>query len=349
VYPALAVLQTMHAETEVLWVGGEGGMEALLVDRAKVPFKTIPAAGLHGVSLKALPRNVLRLVRGFFAARRILNEFKPDVLFFTGGYVAVPVALAGMRIPTALYVPDIEPGLALKTLARFADKIAVTVKDSFRFFSRRERLVLSGYPVRADLARWTRSEAFQALNLTNEAPVLLILGGSKGSHSINNAVQSFLEALLEITQVVHISGELDWPIVDAMKKSLPEALSLRYHAFPYLHDEMGAALAAADLVVSRAGASTLGEYPHFGLPAILVPYPHAWRYQKVNAESLVRHGAAMMIPDSDLITELMPAITTLLHDPTRLNAMRAAAKSLAHPQAATEIGLLLNELAGKKR
>jgi UDP-N-acetylglucosamine--N-acetylmuramyl-(pentapeptide) pyrophosphoryl-undecaprenol N-acetylglucosamine transferase len=349
VYPALAVLQTMHANTEVLWVGGEGGMEALLVDRAKVPFKTIPAAGLHGVNLKAMPGNLLRLVRGFFAARRILGEFKPDVLFFTGGYVAVPVALAGMRIPTALFVPDIEPGLALRTLARFADRIAVTAKESFRFFNRRERLVLSGYPVRVDLARWSRSDACQALHLTNEAPVLLILGGSKGSHSINTAVQANLNALLEIVQVVHITGELDWPGVEAMMKTLPQARSSRYHAFPYLHDEMGAALAAADLVVSRAGASTLGEYPHFGLPSILVPYPHAWRYQKVNAESLVGHGAAMVIPDGDLMTGLLPAITSLLHDPARLNAMRAAAKSLAHPQASTEIGHLLYELAGKKR
>ena len=128
-------------------------MEARLVERAKVPFKTIPAAGVHGVGLKTLPGNVIRLARGFFAARRILYEFKPEVLFFTGGYVAVPMALAGMRVPTALYVPDIEPALALKTLARFADKIAVTAQDSFRYFSRRERLVLTGYPTRADLAR----------------------------------------------------------------------------------------------------------------------------------------------------------------------------------------------------
>ena len=113
VYPALAVLQTMQNKVEVLWVGGEGGMEARLVERANVPFKTIPAAGVHGVSLKSLPGNVIRLVRGFFAARRILHEFKPDVLFFTGGYLAVPMALAGMDIPTALYIPDIEPALPL--------------------------------------------------------------------------------------------------------------------------------------------------------------------------------------------------------------------------------------------
>jgi len=336
----------MQDKAEVLWVGGEGGMEARLVERAKVPFKTIPAAGVHGVGLKTLPGNVIRLVRGFFAARRILYEFKPEVLFFTGGYVAVPMALAGMRVPTALYVPDIEPALALKTLARFADKIAVTAQDSFRYFSRRERLVLTGYPTRADLTRWTRSDARRTLSLTGDAPVLLVFGGSKGARSINNAVLANLSALLEQAQVIHITGELDWPTVKTRAKELSEAQATRYHAFPYLHEEMGAALAAADLALSRAGASTLGEYPLFGLPAVLVPYPYAWRYQKVNADTLVRHGAALMVTDSNLKAELLPTIRELLQNPTRLSAMRAAAKSLSHPQAATEIGHLLLELAG---
>jgi UDP-N-acetylglucosamine--N-acetylmuramyl-(pentapeptide) pyrophosphoryl-undecaprenol N-acetylglucosamine transferase len=137
--------------------------------------------------------------------------------------------------------------------------------------------------------------------------------------------------------------------VETRAKELSEAQATRYHAFPYLHEEMGAALAAADLALSRAGASTLGEYPLFGLPAVLVPYPYAWRYQKVNADTLVRHGAALMVTDSNLKAELLPTIKELLQNPTRLNAMRAAAKSLSHPQAASEIGHLLLELAGKKR
>jgi len=349
VYPALAVLQTMQDKAVVLWVGGEGGMEARLVERAKVPFMTIPAAGIHGVSLKTLPGNVVRLVRGFFAARRILNEFKPEVLFFTGGFVAVPMALAGMRVPTALYVPDIEPALALKTLARFADKIAVTAQDSFRYFSRLERLVLTGYPTRADLTKWTRTEARQTLNLTSDDPVLLFLGGSKGARSINNAVLANLSAMLELAQVIHITGELDWPTVETKAKGLSAAQASRYHAFRYLDEEMGAALTAADLAVSRAGASTLGEYPLFGLPAVLVPYPYAWRYQKVNADTLVSHGAALIVADSDLKTELLPTITELLQNPARLSSMRTAARNLSHPQAATEIGHLLFDLAGKKR
>lgn len=348
-YPALAVhkaLASQHTGLQTLWVGGEGGMEARLVERAGIPFRAIPAAGVHGVGLRQLPGNLLKLARGAAAARRILGEFQPDVLFFTGGYVAVPMALAGRRTPILLYIPDIEPGLALKTLARFADRIAVTAEESAHYFARRERVAVTGYPVRPELAAWSRQEARQTLNLSAEAPVLLVFGGSKGARSINRAVLAHLPALLEMAQIVHISGELDWPEVEARAKELG---SPRYHPHPYLHEEMGAALAAADLALSRAGASTLGEYPLFGLPSILTPYPYAWRYQKVNADYLVRNGAALLLEDARLAEGLLPAVRDLLQEPARLDAMRSAVKSLARPQAVAEIGRLLLELAEKRR
>ena len=319
-------------------MGGEGGMESRLVERENVPFKTIPAAGIHGVGLKMLPGNFIRLVRGFFAARRILHEFRPDALFLTGGYTAVPMALAGMRIPTALYVPDIEPGLALRTLARFADKIAVTARTSFQYFNLQERLILTGYPTRADLKHWTRSDARRTLNLTGDSPVLLVIGGSKGAHSINAAILANLSSLLEQWQVVHVTGEIDWTFVQAGARELPGAQAARYHVFSYLHAEMGAALAAADLALSRAGASTLGEYPLFGLPAILVPYPYAWRYQKVNADALVRHGAAVMLEDDKLSNQLLSTLRDLLSNPQKLVSMGAAMQDLSRPHAAYEIG-----------
>jgi len=337
VYPALAVLQTMQNKAEVLWVGGEGGMEAQLVARANVPFKAIPAAGIHGVGLKSLPGNIIRLVRGFFASRRILHDFNPDVLFFTGGYVAVPMALAGKRVPIALYVPDIQPALALKTLARFADKIAVTAQDSFRYFKRTDHLVLTGYPTRPDLAKWTRSAGRRSLGLSDDVPVLLVFGGSKGAHSINEAVLANLPALLEKVQVIHITGELDWLTVETKAKEISGDQANRYHMFPYLHDEMGAALAAADLAISRAGASTLGEFPLFGLPAVLVPYPYTWRYQKVNADSLVQQGAAIKLEDDRLSDTLVSTVSDLIDHPEKLVSMRVAMQRLAHPEAASEI------------
>ncbi|MDO9302035.1 MAG: UDP-N-acetylglucosamine--N-acetylmuramyl-(pentapeptide) pyrophosphoryl-undecaprenol N-acetylglucosamine transferase, partial [Anaerolineales bacterium] len=305
----------------------------------------IPAAGVHGVGLHALPGNIAKLMRGALASRRILREFKPDVLFFTGGFVAAPLALAGSNIPTVLYVPDIEPGLALKFLSRFADVVTVTASDSKRYFQRPERIVLTGYPLRAGLLNWSREKAFSHFGLDASLPVLLVTGGSKGARSINMAVLKHLNELLGVAQVIHITGTLDWQVVEKAAQELPADLRSRYHAMPYLH-EMGAALAAADLVVSRAGASTLGEYPLFGLPAVLVPYPYAWRYQKVNADFLAERNAAVILQDELLNDKLLSVLKDLLLNKHKLEVMRAAMKKLAHPNAATVIASQLLELAG---
>ncbi len=345
-YPALAVhgaLTAKVADVETLWVGGEGGMEESLVKRQGIPFRPIPAAGVHGVSLLALPRNLSLLARGILAARSILKEFDPDVLFFTGGYVAVPMALAGRSIPSLLYVPDIEPGMALKSLARVADVIAVTTEESQKFF--KKRVYETGYPLRPDLTLWDRQTAHQHLEISGTLPVLLVVGGSKGARSINLAVWNHLLDLLAKFEVIHISGETDWQSALTMREQLPAELAARYHVMPYLH-EMGAALASADLVVSRAGASTLGEYPLFALPAILVPYPYAWRYQKVNADSLTRRGAAITLEDHRLNNELLTTLNVLSGNPNKLKAMRAAMFELSHPRAAEKIASALIQLAG---
>jgi UDP-N-acetylglucosamine--N-acetylmuramyl-(pentapeptide) pyrophosphoryl-undecaprenol N-acetylglucosamine transferase len=330
---------------DTLWVGGEGGLEAGLIERTGIRFKTIPAAGIHGVGLKQLPRNILQVMRGMSASLRILREFKPDVLFFTGGYVAFPMAVAGWPKSSVLYVPDIEPGMALKAIARFADRITVTSEASKPFFSRKP-LVVTGYPTRPDLNRWTRREAQSVLGLNDHLPTLLVFGGSKGAHSINTALLDHLPALLARTQIVHISGERDWPMIAARRNGLTLTQADRYHAYPYLHEEMGAALASADLVVSRSGASVLGEFPLFGLPAILVPYPHAWRYQKVNADYLAQRGAAVVLEDSRLLDDLYATICTLLDNPGKMDAMRKSMSGLSRPQAAQAIAAQLMEMAG---
>ena len=320
-------------------------MEEALVARQGITFRRIPAAGLHGVGLATLPRNLTKLARGVFAARNILKEFKPDVMFFTGGYVAVPMAVAGMTIPSLLYVPDIEPGMALKSLAGFANAIAVTTEGSQRFFNK--KVIQTGYPLRADLVLWDRETANRHLGISSRLPVLLVLGGSKGARSINLTVLDNLQPLLEKFEIIHISGETDWTYVKHRREQLPVELAARYHTIPYLH-EMGAALAATDIVLSRAGASCLGEYPLFGLPAILVPYPFAWRYQKVNADYLTNRGAAVILEDQVLSDELMNTLNVLMENPNKLQAMRAAMFELSHPRAAEKIAGLLMELAGEK-
>lgn len=348
-YPALAVHKKLLEQdpgAEVLWVGGLNGMEANLVERAGIAYDSIPAAGLHGVELKRLPANLLSIFKGFFAARRILQQFNPDALFFTGGYLAVPMALAGARIPSLLYVPDIEPGLALKTLAYFASKVAVTTEASRIYFKQQGKISATGYPIRADLALWKRDQARRKLKLSDNLPVLLVFGGSKGARSINTALLEHLPALLEKMQIVHISGELDWPTIQERANELPGNLPERYHPYPYLHEEMGAALAAADLVISRGGASVLGEYPLFGLPAILVPYPHAWRYQKVNAEYLAGRGAALVVEDAKLKSGLFLVVEKLFETPEKLEAMSKAMRGLSQTQSAEKIARLLLGLAG---
>lgn len=319
-------------------------MEEDLVKPTGIPFSAIPAAGIHGVGVRALPGNVARLVRGTLAARSILADFEPEVMLFTGGYVAAPVSVAGRRIPSLLYVPDIEPGLALKFLARFATAIALTSADSRQYFSPAAKTIVTGYPVRPELVDWQRESARSHLGLEPDRFTLLVTGGSKGAQTLNAPVFAALQQLLADLQIVHITGQPDWPSAQAAQAGLPAELAARYHPMPYLH-EMGAALAAADLAVSRAGASTLGEYPLFGLPAILVPYPFAWRYQKVNANYLVEHNAGMLLETDQLAQQLVPTVQSLSRNPQRLHEMRQAMRGLARPQAAEHLADLVRELA----
>ena len=195
-YPALAVLQALNdldpswqADGALLWLGGEEGMEGELISRLNIDFRGIPAAGVHGVGLKNLPGNLFKLLRGTIKSIRIIREFKPDVLFFTGGYLAVPVAVAGISKPSLVFVPDIEPGLAIKAISNLVTRIALSVEESKEFAPSRKQVVVSGYPVRKELAAWTEEKAYQEMNLSPDLPVLLVIGGSRGG-SINQQSSS---------------------------------------------------------------------------------------------------------------------------------------------------------------
>jgi undecaprenyldiphospho-muramoylpentapeptide beta-N-acetylglucosaminyltransferase len=348
VYPALAIIAALRANAEVLWVGGIGGMEASLVQREGIAFTAVPAAGVHGVGPRQLPGNLLRLARGVPAARRVISRFQPDVLLFTGGYVGVPVSLAAGRRPKVAYVPDIEPGLALKVVSRGAHAVCVTAEEGRGFYPSRQRVVVTGYPTRPALQQADKPQARLRLGLQEEIPVLLVFGGSRGARSINEALWSCLQDVLATAQVVHVTGELDWPRVAAIREHLEGALGRRYHPYAYLHEKMGLALAAADLAVARAGASTLGELPLFGLPAALVPYPYAWRYQALNAEHLARNGAAIVLEDPKLGEQLLPTVRSLLGDAGRLQGMAEAARRLARPEAAQTIAAEIEQAAGRR-
>jgi len=340
-------------QSQVLWIGGRGGMEQGIVERAGLPFRAIRGGGVHGVGWR-LPRNAVALIRGLFEALGVVRAYQPNALLVTGGFITVPVALAAWlrRVPVLVYLPDIEPALAVNVISQVARRIAVTVEQSRSFFRGREdRVVLTGYPVRPELTALAadpaaRERAREHFGLERERPVVLVTGGSRGARSLNRAVVGALPDWLPDYSVIHLTGELDWPEVEQARAALPAALQSHYQAMPFLH-EMGLALAAADLVVSRAGASALGEYPLFGLPAILVPYPHAWRYQKVNADYLAARGAAVRLNDEDLGTRLRSEVRGLLSDPERLRKMRAAARAAATPEAAARLAREWVTLAGE--
>ena len=322
-------------------------MEGEIISRQNIPYQDIPAAGLHGVGLKNLPGNLSKLFRGYLKARRILREFRPDVLFFTGGYLAVPAAYAGRSVPSLVFIPDIEPGLAIRTISKLVDWIAVSVEETQDTTPPGIPVLVSGYPVRKKMLDWTRDKAQDALGLDPQLPVLLVFGGSKGARSINQALIKILPDLLEEMQVVHITGELDWEVMKANQDQLSDAARKNYRVYPFLHEKMGAALRSADLVVSRSGASILGEYPMFTLPSILVPYPYAWRYQKTNASYLVDKGAAVLIRDEDLSRNLLSQIRSLLGNAEKLQEMREALRKLAQKNGSKLIAHQLLSMAGQ--
>lgn len=292
-------------------------------------------------------QSLVKAARGVRQSGRILREFQPDVVFVTGGFVAAPVVWAAWRagIPVLIYLPDIEPGVAIRRLSCFASRVAVSFPEVAQHFP--SKAVVTGYPVRTELvaAAAQRDAARQALDLLPAVPVLLVFGGSRGARSINQALAAALPGLLPQCQIVHISGAADWPQVQERARDLPEELRARYHPYAYLHAEMAQAMAAADLAVARAGASTLGEFPMLGLPSILVPYPFSGQHQEVNADYLANRGAAVKLADNRLHTDLLPTALDLLRNPGQLAAMQQAARALAQPQAAVHIGNVLIELA----
>ena len=184
----------------------------------------------------------------------------------------------------------------------------------------------------------TREHAWKRFGLSDKQPVLLVFGGSTGARGLSQALMTSLPQILEGWQVLHLVGARDWDWVQASAASLPAATAGRYHPYQYLHsNEMALALAAADLALSRAGASVLGEFPLFELPAILVPYPHAWRYQKTNADVLASRGAAIRVDEETLPNELVPLLVRLLGDASERKRMAAASGAQKRPEAAARL------------
>jgi UDP-N-acetylglucosamine--N-acetylmuramyl-(pentapeptide) pyrophosphoryl-undecaprenol N-acetylglucosamine transferase len=368
VYPALAVVEEWRNATsargdsgnrgtehslprldDVLYIGTASGLEASIVPRAGITLRTVQAGAVRGLSPLRIVANGLTSLRGMLQAWRILGSFHPNVVLATGGYASVPVVVAAWLrgCPVLVYLPDAQPGLAVRFLSRFARRVAVSFEAAQAYFAP-GKAVVTGYPVRPALFTGpeVRPLARERLGLAPGMKTLLVLGGSRGAHSMNVAIYESLEKLLGLAQVVHVTGEKDGPWLQQRREELPVDLCQRYHLHTYLHEEMVPALLAADLAVARAGAATMGEFAAAGLPSILVPYPHAGQHQEANADFLASHGAARKVLDRDLAAGgLLRAVETLLSDERALRSMAENARRLARPGAARAIAQQLASLA----
>lgn len=341
VFPALAVAEELRRrdpKNEIVFVGTEQGLETRLVPAAGYPLRTLPAAGLKGVGMGAKLRSLSLLPGSFWRSRKLLREFKPDVVFGVGGYASGSTMLAaalGGR-PTVLFEPNAEPGLANRLLSPFVRAAAVTHEQTAPRFGR--RAVVTGSPVRAEFLRARPKEH-------KEPFTLLIFGGSLGALAINQAVMEALDALRAsglALRFVHQTGERDHTAV----RVAYARREINAEVLPFIHD-MPARLAAADLVICRAGASTIAELCAAGRAAILVPFPQATdQHQLRNAEALSRPGAARLLEESSLSGERLAAeVIEMLRQPERLAEISAAARKLARPDAAARIADLIQSVA----
>jgi UDP-N-acetylglucosamine--N-acetylmuramyl-(pentapeptide) pyrophosphoryl-undecaprenol N-acetylglucosamine transferase len=338
VVPALAVAEALRADgAEVAFIGGERA-EAQLVPAAGFPLHPISVEGLSRSNpLRAL-RALGRAARAVPRARRLLRELQADAVLGGGGYVAGPVGLAAvsLRTPLVLTEADSHLGLTNRLLARFARRICLAFPLPGRNGARYR---VTGRPVAAPTLG--RREARARLGIGAEETCVLIYGGSLGARSINIAAA---EAFASVPfHVLHISGRRDY--AELAGRGLAPGYDLR----EYLDlADFGGALAAADLVVARAGGSVF-EIAANGRPAILVPYPHASAdHQTANARWMVEAGAAVAIPDAELTAaRLANEVATLLADPSRMAAMSAASSGLGRPHAAREVAGELLEAAAR--
>jgi UDP-N-acetylglucosamine--N-acetylmuramyl-(pentapeptide) pyrophosphoryl-undecaprenol N-acetylglucosamine transferase len=351
IFPALAVAEELRARgaraeplgTKYLieFLGTKRPLEARLIPGAGFPLRTVEAAGLKGMRGFRGVRNLMVLPRTAMETARALRDFQPQVVVGIGGYLAGPVMVdaALQDVPTLLIEPNALPGFTNRTLAPVVRLAAVAFEQAARFYGEKARI--TGLPVRA---------AFHTIpTKRHRAPfTVLIVGGSQGSKAINELMTQCAPLLRRESgwlKVVHQTGERDYNAV--REAFLEHGVTADVHAFI---EDMPGALAEADLVVSRAGATTVAELAAAGKAALLVPFPAATdQHQLANARALERAGAARVILQAELTPErLRGEIHELLAEPLRLSQMEQAAKSLARPDAAAHIADLVEEMASKR-
>lgn len=331
-FPGLAVareFQRRDAMTEILFVGTEHGIEARVLPREGFRLEFIPVRGLKGRGVRGLLDALYGIPAGFVRSLRIIRKFRPECVIGLGGYASGPFLLASKwkGIRCAIMEQNLRPGFTNKLLARGVDRIFTSYRDSAAYFPR-SKVLETGNPV-----RWRNLPECA----TGDKFTLLVFGGSAGAHRVNIAV---IEALTRLTDLahglylIHQTGEADFPVIHEAYGSLPFAAEV----VPFI-EKMDEAYARADLVLCRAGATTVAELTAFGKAAILVPYPYAiYDHQRWNAKALADQGAAEMILDQELSGEdLAGRIRAYVTDRGRIRRMGGVARAMGRPEAAERI------------
>ncbi|MFS0782395.1 undecaprenyldiphospho-muramoylpentapeptide beta-N-acetylglucosaminyltransferase [Bacillus sp. 1P06AnD] len=352
IYPALALIreiQKKHQNCSFLYIGTEKGLESQLVPRENIPFKSIHITGFKRKISFENVKTVFRFLKGVSDSKKILKEFKADVVIGTGGYVCGPVvyAAAKLGIPTIIHEQNSVPGLTNKFLSRYCSKVAVCFEEAAAFFPA-EKTVLTGNPRASEVVSYRGKAGLKELGLDIGKPTVLVVGGSRGARPINEAVLKVMAELGEKPyQLLYVTGDVHYEkVMDEMKLiGNPSNVVVK----PFIHN-MPAVLAGVDLVVARSGATTLAELTALGVPSILVPSPYVTNnHQEKNANALVKNGAAVMVLEKDLTgSKLVSAMDELLLSKDELEKMKDASKSLGMPEASEHVYKLMKEVSNQR-
>lgn len=351
IYPALAIaneLETQARNHDMLYIGTERGLEADIVTKAGLPFQSIDIQGFRRKLSWDNVRTVQKFLRAIKRSKQLIQEFAPDVVVGTGGYVCGPVVYAAHRlgIPTLIHEQNVIPGLTNKFLARYADVVAISFEGSEHYFNRAPCLVHSGNPRASEVAAADRANGRRSLTIAEDdgKPIVLIVGGSRGARPINEAVIRMVPRILEqdTFYVVYVTGEVHY---EEVSTRLQGVSSDRLIIKPYIYN-MPEVLAASSLVVNRAGASLLAEITALGLPSILIPSPYVTNnHQEANARWLERQGASKVVLEKELAGDtLWEEICHVMAQDARREAMGQAALQHGHPKAAGRIAVELDKL-----
>ncbi|MFO8192653.1 MAG: undecaprenyldiphospho-muramoylpentapeptide beta-N-acetylglucosaminyltransferase [Bacillota bacterium] len=348
IYPALALARYAReadSDNKILFVGSKTGLENKIIPSSGFKLVTIHARGFQR-SLKQIGAVIGDLFKGLRESGRIIDQFRPDVVLGTGGYVAAPLVMAALmkKYPTVIHEQNALPGLTNRRLARYVSMVCISYAETKSRLPRSSHIVLTGNPRASEVGVISREEGCRQFGLDPAAKMVLIYGGSRGALKLNREVIAYLKAgfLPQEISLIYVTGEIYHREVLGELGSLPERVKL----FPYL-EEMPAALAAADLAVTRSGATTLAEITAIGLPAILIPSPNVVsNHQYYNARVLADAGAAVLIEEKDFdCLKLKKEIDILVNNPEILTDMSKRSSELGLTDAAEKIYQCLREVA----